>query len=631
MKALAGSLMLWLVFFANNAAAQSGLQELVLTADKDVYNLSEQMGRYIEGAQPLPPFKAWQYFKANKFRLFLSGNNLYINDGLQQRNSWLGITLINPERTSRTLVFEFILSGSNNVKCFVVNEELELNLLPAIKQPIHSTRLSFTLPWEINIAPYQTLTLLFKLENRGAKLDIPLYARSLDAFSRYSSSRNNFLGIFQGLFLFIILFNLLLFLITHERIYGYYMAYALFISLYSLNNVGSFENSLANAPIFGLLSGTGYLFAGFAAWLLLMRHFLSINNRNDILGNITFYMIVADVLMALLPSIPDNILGQAGRLMKAHFHEIVAVAYTLNLMLVIVANMISISTRNKLTVIYALANIPVICGTLIYYSNQFGYTQLNTGWISPLSMGLCIEAFAIAFAFVYRYSSMQKEKLALLSRISDHEKNISRQLITAQESEQKRIAQDLHDEIGGNLAAIKMTLESFRLPREQADTLGLLIDKASSNARNIAHNLMPPEFEKTALKDLLEKFYSKLNNESQIQFQFQCNGETGLLNKQQELIVYRILQELTNNICKHSLASEASVQLIYYQDNLEIMVEDNGRGFNKTNNGGMGLRNIRSRIDFLRGQLSIDSSPRGSTIILHVPYQNTPQSEKEAG
>ncbi|HEU4607833.1 MAG TPA: ATP-binding protein, partial [Chitinophagaceae bacterium] len=255
----------------------------------------------------------------------------------------------------------------------------------------------------------------------------------------------------------------------------------------------------------------------------------------------------------------------------------------------------------------------------------------NTGWISPLSMGLSIEAFAIAFAFVYRYSSMQKEKLTLLSRISDHEKNISQQLITAQESEQKRIAQDLHDEIGGNLAAIKMTLESFRLPREQADTLGLLIDKASSNARNIAHNLMPPEFEKTALKDLLEKLYGKLNNESQIQFQFQCNGETGLLNKQQELIVYRILQELTNNICKHSLASEASVQLIYYQDNLEIMVEDNGRGFNTTNNGGMGLRNIRSRIDFLRGQLSIDSSPRGSTIILHVPYQNTPQSEKEAG
>jgi signal transduction histidine kinase len=620
-----------MVLLANNAAAETGMPTLVLKADRDIYELSEQMGRYIEAREPLAPFKAWQYFQAGKFSSFLKGNNEFYNDGLLRRNTWLGITLVNPDKEARTIVFEFILSGSNNIQCYLIDEQQELHLLPAINQPLHSTRLSYTLPWEINAAPYQTLTLLFKLENKGAKLNIPVYARSLDAFNRYSSSRNNFLGIFQGLFLFIILFNGLLFLITHERIYGYYMAYALFISLYSLNEAGSFENSLANAPIFGILSGTGYLFAGFAAWLLLMRHFLSINHRRDILGNITLYVVLADILMAVLPIFAGGLFGKTGSQFQSQYQQAVTVAYILNLILIIVANIVSISTRNKLTVIYALANIPVIFGTLIYYSNQFGYTHFNTGWISPLSMGLSIEAFAIAFAFVYRYSSMQKEKLTLLSRISDHEKNISQQLITAQESEQKRIAQDLHDEIGGNLAAIKMTLESFRLPREQADTLGLLIDKASYNARNIAHNLMPPEFEKTALKDLLEKFYSKLNNESQIQFQFQCNGETGLLNKQQELIVYRILQELTNNICKHSLASEASVQLIYYQDNLEIMVEDNGRGFNTTNNGGMGLRNIRSRIDFLRGQLSIDSSPRGSTIILHVPYQNTPQSEKEAG
>ena len=147
-----------------------------------------------------------------------------------------------------------------------------------------------------------------------------------------------------------------------------------------------------------------------------------------------------------------------------------------------------------------------------------------------------------------------------------------------------------------------------------------MIEQSSSDLRRIAHNLMPPDFSKTKLADILSGHINRLNNEQAGKFQLIVSGEDHQFNKQQELFIYRIILELTNNIIKHSKATEVGIQLLYFNTHLQLMAEDNGHGFNGEIQQGIGLRSIQSRISYSCGTLNIDSNEFGTTVIINIPY-----------
>ncbi|MGN6399268.1 MAG: ATP-binding protein, partial [Flavisolibacter sp.] len=240
---------------------------------------------------------------------------------------------------------------------------------------------------------------------------------------------------------------------------------------------------------------------------------------------------------------------------------------------------------------------------------------------SLFEIGLVAEVVIISYGLMYRYNQYKLEKELLKEKLEWQQIQTARQMVQVQEAEQKRIAQDLHDELGGNLAALKMTLNSFNLSDERVGVLTELIDTASANARNIAHNLMPPEFETTSLDSLLASHCQRLSIENDLQFHFHATGQKKYFPRQDELMIYRIAMELASNILKHSKATEATLQLIYHENYLEIMTEDNGKGFSTTQSEGIGLANIRSRVNFLNGTINIDSGMHGTTTIIQIPYK----------
>jgi len=91
--------------------------------------------------------------------------------------------------------------------------------------------------------------------------------------------------------------------------------------------------------------------------------------------------------------------------------------------------------------------------------------------------------------------------------------------------------------------------------------------------------------------------------------------------KPRELMIYRILMELTSNIFKHSGATESTIQIVYHATYLELIAEDNGHGFSSKSTDGIGIKNVRSRVDYLGGQINIDSGHAGTTIIIQIPYK----------
>lgn len=246
---------------------------------------------------------------------------------------------------------------------------------------------------------------------------------------------------------------------------------------------------------------------------------------------------------------------------------------------------------------------------------------------TPALPHTAIETFVLSFGFAYRFNYINKEKRNLLFQINKQQYEVTQQIIVTQETERKRIAEDLHDELGGDLAAIKINMQSLD-GSISADTTKIgqllkMIDKASENVRRIAHNLMPAEFNETKLSDLLAAHLNGLNGESGYRFQFNVSGEDNRFNKQQELFIYRIILELSNNIIRHAAATEASIQLLYYEAYLEIMVEDNGIGFSGSYDQGIGLSSIKSRVSYLHGNMEIDSGKYGTTILIKIPYSHS--------
>ena len=154
-----------------------------------------------------------------------------------------------------------------------------------------------------------------------------------------------------------------------------------------------------------------------------------------------------------------------------------------------------------------------------------------------------------------------------------------------------------------------------------------MIDYSCDQVRNIWHNLSPTTINDFGLISSLRNYCSKLEGFHPIKINFQHFGNDIILSKNIETVIYRIVQELVNNIIKHADASEALVQINSHEDNLFITVEDNGKGFeNSKKSTGIGLKNIASRIAFLNASLDEEHNENGTTFTINIDLKNIPKT-----
>lgn len=198
-------------------------------------------------------------------------------------------------------------------------------------------------------------------------------------------------------------------------------------------------------------------------------------------------------------------------------------------------------------------------------------------------------------------------------------------LIEGEEKERKRIAQELHDGLNGDLSAIKYRLTTFEesglsaIDTENLNKVINMIDDSCAQVRNISHNLMPSSILEYGLIETIREYCLKINTHEHFQIDFQFFGNYLSLSKKTETVIYRIIQELVTNILKHSKATEALIQFNYREDELFITVEDNGIGFDKNAiSKGIGHQNIQTRIDFLNAQINVDSSSAGTSYTISI-------------
>ncbi|MCC6725788.1 MAG: tetratricopeptide repeat protein [Saprospiraceae bacterium] len=219
--------------------------------------------------------------------------------------------------------------------------------------------------------------------------------------------------------------------------------------------------------------------------------------------------------------------------------------------------------------------------------------------------------------------------------LKDQELSSIRQVLDMQDRERKRIAQDLHDRLGSMLSMVKLHFQKTgknieelkKLNEEEYSKANKLLDGACDEVRKIAHDLMSGVLKNFGLLAAMQDLKTTLENSGQYHVELLSHKFEERLPNDYETVIYRIIQELVNNIIRHAEASEISFQFFMRKDVLQITVEDNGIGFDvdKTESKGMGIKGIRSRLLPLNGTIVIDSHEgRGTSVIIDIPLNAKP-------
>ena len=205
-------------------------------------------------------------------------------------------------------------------------------------------------------------------------------------------------------------------------------------------------------------------------------------------------------------------------------------------------------------------------------------------------------------------------------------------MLKGQEEERSRMAKDLHDSLGGMLSGVKLSLGAMKgnivLSEENTRLFSNVLDQLDhsiNEMRRVAHNMMPEALMKLGLQQAVQDYCDGLNESNKIVFRTQFYGLENRLDAATEILVYRIVQELLNNVVKHASATEALVQVMRHDQNLNITIEDNGIGFvpNEAKTG-VGLSNVRSRVDYLKGYFDIQSTAgSGTSIHIECPVEDS--------
>ncbi|WP_299443882.1 tetratricopeptide repeat protein [uncultured Aquimarina sp.] len=216
-----------------------------------------------------------------------------------------------------------------------------------------------------------------------------------------------------------------------------------------------------------------------------------------------------------------------------------------------------------------------------------------------------------------KQEEINEEKISSL--LKDQELKVIKASVEGQDKERKRIAQELHDSIGGNLAAIKLQLnDSDNKNKDALKGINSQIDDTYELVRNISHNLIPKKFIKNNFCDVLEEYFSNIGGVSSLNTSFIAfpRKEIDLLEENIQIETFKIIQELVTNSIKHAKASSIELQLNLVDNELGILFEDDGIGFDADKNAeGIGFRNIRSRLSKISGTIDIDSRIKRGTII----------------
>ncbi|WP_425657818.1 ATP-binding protein [Tenacibaculum ascidiaceicola] len=247
-------------------------------------------------------------------------------------------------------------------------------------------------------------------------------------------------------------------------------------------------------------------------------------------------------------------------------------------------------------IVFLIVLIPVLALLYVYYQKLQTQSKLNK-----------------------TLEEVNQQKITTL--LKDQELKLVKASLEGQNNERKRIARELHDSIGGNLATIKLQL-SNKSKLEQ-ESLIKQVDETYNQVRELSHNLMPKKFKDSAFTTIITEYINNVKalSKEQITLQIHPVDEVDQIDENLKVELYKIIQELLTNALKHAKATQIDIQLSVFNNTIQLLFEDDGVGFDQEKvRYGLGFQNLKDRLKTIKGNILINSFPtRGTVIDIDVP------------
>jgi signal transduction histidine kinase len=451
---------------------------------------------------------------------------------------------------------------------------------------------------------------------------IPVKIWKNTAYEIQANKQKIFFGIYAGILLFAIAVNIFLFLAFKKN---YYLQYSILVFLYMASAAAVMEGYIVYfIPDIDLMYWYKVIpVLDMPALLLYCMSFLELKKYSRKIYRISFFACVYFGLYVIwLHFLP--------------FMTVLIFNYVYALLVFILATCIGITVGrkgNKLGYYFAIAySVWFILLAIEELYIQIGKPE-HILEISYVSIAIFIESFLLAFLLVKRFQWEKTEdtraKIQMQNNMNEMEQKFHQEILQTQLEIQEQtlhnISQEIHDNIGQTLSVIKLNIGAINSQIEKNDREKIsqskeLIDKVIQDLRDLAKTLNTDYIQNIGLMKAIGQQLQVLQRTGIFSTQLEVTGEIYKCDVHTELLLYRIVQELLNNSVKHAGAKMIEVHVTYDQTKLNIIVKDDGRGFeidhlNIAESKGLGLQNIKNRVKLIKGNITIDSKPSYGTIV----------------
>ncbi|MBO9153776.1 7TM diverse intracellular signaling domain-containing protein [Chitinophaga sp. GCM10012297] len=583
--------------------------------------LRAQSGFYVLEDTPrtLTASKALEIYRHGGFRQL---EPAYLNPGFTTSVFWIALP-VRDTVAAKELVLLADNPHINHLEWYGLKDSLQLLAVTGDFHPFRQRPLvhnAFAFPLDRGAQLY-----LLKVDKHNESLQAPLTIRGKAELQNSQGGEMLVNGVLTGIVLLIILFGLFLFITTKDAVYGWYALYVTSMLLWIWANKGlGFRYLWPDSYFFPSRARPVFVLTNLVLALQFLRGFMNIRKGSWMRRPFTVFQITWLALLAVMLWPVDY----TGFGVISLYLQTSLPLFSLAAVIFVTAGLVTQAIKgNTAASVYLAGSGALFLCVLLENLYHLGKITLPEFWAHfGMFTGVVLEMIIITFGLAARFNMYRKEKEAALLAMNLQQKTLTDTIVTVEENERKTLADRLHDEIGSMLSLASLQLgavqENPMGSEKQLQNAGALLKDISHTVRTISHQLTPVAIEKYGLLRAVEDMVQLANASGKIQIELVLLGFTDAqaYPRNFQHTVYRIVQELLQNVLRHAGASHALIQLIEHEDTCSVMVEDNGKGIDAGTTAPGLLRSIHSKVAYLEGAVQIESAPgRGTMVNIDLP------------
>ncbi|WP_420603579.1 sensor histidine kinase [Flagellimonas sp.] len=550
----------------------------------------------------------------------MKDNRSFVYLGFDVTQAYSKFILKNESTTSKEVVLSFSYPFLEDVKLYKVEQDtlkLAGNVgIKTLKQSVERT-------WKVimTLLPNETASYYLVFEkSKGKPLATDVFVQDRDTYYSKNAFQSIAIGSYVGLILLSILFTTLIFVFIKRTLFLLYGLYLTVLLIFIGSYLG-YTNVLLPAES---------LDAGRAIYVISIE-----------LSTATFVLFAQQILMAkeylpkLKRSVEVVIVFQFAFRIFLHFMansmyaaqiEFFMKLWYLSLVFLICALVyeifVYIKHNKKIGAYFTISYLFMAFGSiLLVLHHSFGLLKFSFYGLPGIFYASAIEIFFLTITLTLVVGQIYQERNVLANKLVLQQQKFLNAFVQGQEDERKRVGGELHDNIGSKIANLKRLFSS----KYTDEKMQKEFDDICEDVRTVAHSITPAEISLVGLSGAIDELVETIEKTEQLTVNFNTFQFPEKLNENISTHLFRIVQELLQNVIKHANASMVDIQLFGHNNSVTLSFEDDGQGVSQKNGSpGIGLKNIRSRVTQLNGEFLFDSiQGKGTSVLVIIPTKYT--------